>query len=401
MIKSAKMNQFESRKDRKQAYRICMISGAYPPLRDGIGDYTFKLLENLKKSDLDITLLTSRIEGLEQNEENFRIIPAVKRWNIFAVYMILKLIKQEQFDIIHMQYPSSRYQRTLSFAFLPLLVRIFERKTRIVITIHEFSIAYPINRLRQLLLAYFSDQVIVSDKGDFDKITKVLANGLGKTKIIPIGSNIDARAPSENNKGLFLQENGFRPDRIIVSFFGFIHPNKGVETLLKAIAELKKTGSPIILLMIAELNAHKNSYHKDIEGLIGSLGIKELIFWTGYGNAAEISKFLSVSDICILPFMDGVTFRRGTLMAALVHGLPVLSTKGIDVPPKLKHKENIYLTETGNFNDMASGVKELIADRETRNRIANNAKKLADEFSWDKIAAAHKELYLDLMKGCR
>jgi len=381
--------------------RVCIISGAYPKVNDGIGDYTAKLVNSFNKDNLEVSLITSKDEAIRKNIEknnNFRILPIIKKWNIFALIAILRLIKNERFDIIHLQFPSTKYRRTVSLCFLPFFIRMFFRDTKTVITLHEFSISYPINKLRQILLSLGSHKVVVTDRNELSQLRKFMVNGTKKIVFIPIGSNIEVYEYSPKEKESFLKKSGIHGQAKIITFFGFVHPNKGIEYLLKSIRKVIDNGIPVQLVVIAQLDFANNAYHNKLKKLMDSLRINESIFITGYTAEQEVSRFLSFSDICVLPFCDGVTLRRGTLIAALAHGKPVVATKSNRyIPFQLRDKENIYFIPVNDVKGLAKAIELLCAENELREKIAAGASLLAKEFSWDKIARAHEMLYQNIL----
>ncbi len=387
----------------KGARKICFVSGAYPPINDGIGDYTAKLLSYLKGEGLQIDLITSREKGVIDEagrQGGLNIFPVIRKWDLIGAVNILRLIKKKRFDLFHMQFPSSRYRRTVSLSLLPLFVKILSPSTKVVVTLHEFSISYPVNKLRQLLIGLFSDRVVVTDAGGFDQLSKGPGRFLLKKKLatIPIGSNIDPCPQNAAGKEAFLKRFKLDPKTRVISFFGVIHRNKGLETLLRAMAELKNIKPPVFLVLIAELNAGADPYHKRIQDMIDSLDIKDSVYLTGYRSGREVSGFLSISDVCVLPFLDGATLRRGTLMAAFVHGLPVITTRPErHVPEEFIDRSNIFLVPAKDSKALREAINLLAEDSGLRRRIGSAARQLSKKFSWEKITAGHIELYNNLL----
>jgi glycosyltransferase involved in cell wall biosynthesis len=381
---------------------VCMISGSYPPLRDGIGDYTFKLIEALGNYDIKISLITSldrQINSYISPKGNLSIFPIVKSWNIDFLCVILRLIKREKFDIIHIQYPNIKYRRTLFFCFLPFLIRTFFKEIKVVTTLHEFSIAYPINKIRQIMFSLFSNRVVVTDEKDLQGLAKFLGDNKTKIKIIPIGSNIDVYGHQPQGRKIFLKERGLKEDTVIISFFGNIHRDKGLEYLLQAFAGLTQKKFLLHLVIISQLDPVGNKYHNKIKQLFSSLDIEKLIFLSGYIGIEKVSHLLSLSDICVLPFIDGVSLRRGSLMAALAHGKAVISTKPNDSADRgLFDKKNILFVPINDVYKLSEALELLYKDTELREKIGQEAGKTAALFSWDKIANKHIGLYLDILR---
>ena len=102
----------------------------------------------------------------------------------------------------------------------------------------------------------------------------------------------------------------------------------------------------------------------------------------------ELSLHLSTADLCLLPFTDGVSTRRTTLMAALAHGLPVLGLDGRGTDSVLtRHPDAIVLTATGDRACYARAAVELGADRMALRARGEAARRLYEEqFDWPVVA---------------
>jgi glycosyltransferase involved in cell wall biosynthesis len=111
------------------------------------------------------------------------------------------------------------------------------------------------------------------------------------------------------------------------------------------------------------------------------------IIWTGPLPHPEVSRLMATCDVFVLPYLDGISSRRTTLAAALLHGLPVLTTRGKQADAMFVHRENIYLVPLGDAQAFADGLMELARCPELRTRLALGARALhAARFSWHTIA---------------
>ncbi|MBK9942888.1 MAG: glycosyltransferase [Kouleothrix sp.] len=110
-----------------------------------------------------------------------------------------------------------------------------------------------------------------------------------------------------------------------MAYFGLISRTKGLETLIDALGRLPST---VRLLLIggAATTAEDRAYAAAIERQIAERGLGTRVQRTGHCAPAEVSAYLLAADIAALPFSDGASFRRGSLLAALAHGLPVITT---------------------------------------------------------------------------
>ena len=148
-----------------------------------------------------------------------------------------------------------------------------------------------------------------------------------------------------------------------------------------------------------------------LDRLAGELGVKDELLWTGYLGPQEVSAALLSSDIAVLPYADGASFRRGSLLAVLEHGLPVITTmpetgreasrgsNGQREWPELVDGENAVLVLPGDVDGLASAVEKVASDADLRARLAEGAAKVAQFFSWARIAGSHADLYTRLMRS--
>lgn len=75
-------------------------------------------------------------------------------------------------------------------------------------------------------------------------------------------------------------------------------------------------------------------------------------------------------------------------MAALLHGLPVVTTRGEYLDNRFVDGENMYLVPPGDSEKLADAFVELSSHPSLRERLAQGAKALYHaHFSWDAIAS--------------
>jgi glycosyltransferase involved in cell wall biosynthesis len=110
-----------------------------------------------------------------------------------------------------------------------------------------------------------------------------------------------------------------------------------------------------------------------------------------------VSANFLASDICVLPYRDGVSYRRGTFMAALAHGLAIVSTQPRVPIATLVDGQNILLVPPDDAVATADAVERLIETAELRMGLAQGALHLAKGFTWDRIAAETAQLYGQLI----
>lgn len=91
-------------------------------------------------------------------------------------------------------------------------------------------------------------------------------------------------------------------------------------------------------------------------------GLRERIHATGFLNSRdpELSACISACDVMAQPFPDGVTSRRTTVMAALAHGKPVVTTDGAFTEPFWKARNAVVLSPVDDTESFVEAVRNTI-----------------------------------------
>ena len=231
--------------------------------------------------------------------------------------------------------------------FLPWRLRRAPHRPAIVVTAHDllppylFPKAGPLRQWVTRRLLADADAVVVTNEDDYFQIGEHWGLGIGdrgsiaptqslianrqSPVLIPIGSNIAVAPGDTYDRAAWRARLQVGADETLLAYFGLISRSKGLDTLLDALARLP---AHFRLLVIggAATAPEDRVYADAIRQQIERLGLERRVTVTGHCPAEEVSAHLLAADIAALPFADGASFRRGSLLAALAHGLPVVTT---------------------------------------------------------------------------
>lgn len=391
------------------SYKVVLITGDYPPMRCGVGDYTSCLGEELSRLNAEVSIITTCDAGVidvikraSGNNKGLSVLPIMRQWNFREGFFLIERIKSISPDIVHIQYPTRTYGWRVMVNLLPIFLRLFYNRGSVITTLHEFSIAHILRKISVMSLIFFSRKIIVPTVTEKRVITRTFPFLGSKIKVIPVGSNIKMYFTKELSRISTRQKFGIDEDEFLLSYFGFINKSKGIELLLEAVKNILAHGYKTKLLIIGEL-ASDNKYHQAVKQLAEDLRITDKIIWSGFCKDEDASVYLGGSDLCVLPFTDGVSFRRGSFLAAITHCLPVVTTVGDELPDELKNRENVLLVKTGDVSGLTNAIGELLMSKELRHKLSKGAEDLASRFSWQMIAlktiSVYEELYNEKNKS--
>lgn len=290
-----------------------------------------------------------------------------------------------------------------------------------VVTFHDlrpmylFPKAGPLRDWVTFQLAKTTDAVVATNQDDY---TKLATLNLQQLSLIPIGSNINPNPPADFDREALREELDVDTDEILLCYFGFLNDSKGGETLIRALAEM--TNAKLVMLggQTGESDATNIAYLDKVRKLIEGLDLTDRVIWTDFLDPTEVSAHFLASDVCVLPYRDGASYRRGTFMAALAHGMAIVTTvEGRTTNdersftafrtgsmddgglPRLVDGENVMLVPPDDPHAIVQAVERVMSSPELAARLQRGARETAQFFAWDKIADAHLVLYEKLLAG--
>jgi glycosyltransferase involved in cell wall biosynthesis len=123
------------------------------------------------------------------------------------------------------------------------------------------------------------------------------------------------------------------------------------------------------------------------------LGLVIFVHQTGFLDDAAVGAYLTASDAVVLPFTDGASYRRGSLMAAIRYGCAIITTTPQVPVPLFRDGENMLLVKPGDADGLADAMRQLHESAEMREQLRKGASELAHTFEWPEIARATTDYY--------
>jgi polysaccharide biosynthesis protein PslF len=360
--------------------RITLVSGSWPPIKCGVGDFSHRLAQELVTQRHHVSVVTDRLVQHSQ-AAGIHVLPVIDHWGPTSLPALLSAIKQTQPDVVNFHYPTVRYRRLSLVDLLPSATRIL-LKTPTVTTIHEYSTFQWSGRRRVEGLVRTSNSVIVPDRENQALLKATLPAYVERIHHIPLGPAIEVQFPGEFSREAWRKDHGLSPEDLLLIYFGFISPSKGIEILLQAVEQLPVTlkGQLCILADREPSVPQYADYHHRIARQIKEVSQRYPVEWTGYLPPESISMHLGAADLAVLPFADGASMRRTTLLACIAHGLPVLSTG--DTPPC----PGVDVVPIGNAAALTQAIVHLGTDAPALELLRQQSAEAARQISWPAIA---------------
>jgi glycosyltransferase involved in cell wall biosynthesis len=379
-------------------------------MEGGVGAFTRELAKEFSRNGNEVHIITSRLARPEIDDRSLwdikepydmgyaQLHARISRWWWPAMSTIARIVDRFDLDIINVQYQAAAYDMNVpAINFLPWRLRGL---TQTVVTFHDLRVPYLFPKagwLRQRMvqnLARTTGGVIVTNSEDYKQLVETGMEGL-RVAQLPIGSNIDAREPESLEidrirNALLDKKNG-----VLLGYFGFLNESKGADVLLAALVGLPDHYELVFIGgQTGSSDTSRNRvFLEGLRGEIDELGLKPRVHWSGFLADEDVSAYLCACDMMVMPYRDGASLRRGTLMAAMAHGCPIVTTNPSANIDQLIHGENVWMTPVDDPDKLADAIVHLAEDSALRAKLGEGAKKCSAQFSWRDIAAKTESFF--------
>lgn len=306
-----------------------------------------------------------RVLRLATLERNIKISGDIR-----AFFEILKLLREEQPDIVHLNSSKIGFLGTIASLFYKL--SNVNCQMSIVFTAHGFAFNEPRPAHQKIIIAFLQwltvllcDRTIVVAE-HLKKQTRFWPFVSGKISIIHNGISELSFLPREESCGkLFAQGSAFshrasrgssRPN-LVQSFpqetrivtIAELHRNKGLDVAINALALLKNTDFTYTIIGEGEERAA-------LEALIKKHGLGNRVFLAGHIPNAY--KYLRAFDIFLLPSRtEALSY---VLLEAAQAGLPIIATSVGGIPEVVEHKKNGLLVPPNDPRALANAIRYAV-----------------------------------------
>ncbi|MCB9422186.1 MAG: glycosyltransferase family 4 protein [Ardenticatenaceae bacterium] len=382
--------------------RIGLVTGEFPPMEGGVGAFTQELAKALANIGHEIHIITDRRARPFTGEKRVRDLlepiqldfanlhPIVRHWRWSSVASIVDVVLRYELDVVNIQYQAAAYDmRSPAVNLLPWRLK---GVVKTAVTFHDLRVPYlfpKAGRLRETAVQFMARQahgVVVTNLADYQQLTASIQSPVRQ---IPIGSNIITYTPTQAEINQVRRDFGLADSDRLLGYFGFLNESKGADTLLQALARLDERHHLVFIGGQTGSSDPDNNqiFLASLQQLVADLGLQDRVHWTGFVPDQQVSVYLHAADVMVMPYRDGVSLRRGTLMAVLAHGRSLITTTPTIPTPELAHGKNVWLVPVDEPTSLAEAVQTILDDDSLRRQLGKGAIKVAGLFSWEKIAA--------------
>ena len=363
-------------------------------------DYSLFLCNELANQGVDISLVITedRDISITTSFNLFRLMPSKNQSKskllkvlIFPIYLlkVLVLIFKEKFTIVHYQFFRLKSIESLFCIFLKKL------NIRIIHTAHEVLLPGE-NKLEiffNKLIYKYSDALLVHSKVNKAAICNSYKVDPKKIFVVPHGSFNFYDKSSEITSEKARVELGISQNKIVLLYFGFIKPYKGLDILLTCFEEWKENNLTLIIAGDVESNQLKDELLLRLKRVPKNLSILTDL---NFIEPSKIPIYFNAADMVVLPYKK-IT-HSGVLHLAYSFAKPVLATKVGDFEESIDNFKSGLLVNPDDISDLSKALKKITSGELDLKSMGEYAKKINDErYSWENSANGLIEIYKSLV----
>ncbi|MEX1254786.1 MAG: glycosyltransferase family 4 protein [Dehalococcoidia bacterium] len=354
---------------------------------NGIDEHLRLLAKHLDRDRFELLVMEHASDGPQTRQlaerASLRLIQAPYRPGASALTRLRALRRVyagERIDVVHLHSPAAGGQAVAALA-----SRLAGCAT--IATYHQvqpWRAPLRSRLLNRLVHSFVIDTTIAVSTGV--RATLAAQTGVPASRVVVVHNGIDASDPSRRAADAPSRARG----EVRLAYFGRLSPEKGLSTLLRALAPLAERCPGTRTWIVGD-----GPQRVELEALAGQLGVASRVQFFGFQPDARAL----MSDVDILVHVPEYEGFGLVVLEAMAAGLPVIVN---DSPGGLADivvpGETGLVVTTGDVAALADGLALLVADPGERARLGENGRVRCErEFSARWMAERTAAVYEDVI----
>ncbi len=376
-----------------------LFVGTYPPRKCGIATFTADLTNELTRLlthefDISICALDKRANTDQYNAPVTMVMDGCRLNSCIAGAEAIN--QNPAIKIVCIEHEFGLFGGNMGeyiLAFLSLLTKPF------IIRFHTVLPTPDDQRLKLVRsICLLADKVMIMTRHSHRLLVEDYGIEQNKLVIIPHGTHAIATSNKAELKNKYnLQQ------RKILTTFGLLSPNKGIELGIKAMAKIAAEFPDAIYVILG--NTHPNlvetegeTYRESLQRLIEENNLtKNVKLVNEFIPTEQLLNYLSLTDIYLFTSKDPNQAMSGTFMYAMSAGCAVISNSFVLANEMLDEDTGIII-EAGDEDALANNAIYLLRNDAVRQEMGKKAFIRTRNTLWGTVARKHAMLFYELMK---
>jgi len=384
--------------------RLLLVTQDFPPNTGGIETYSMELAKRFVESSEDFAVMAPSHHDAPQLDENlpfpvYRIpvknslLPLAAPFPV--MYYMLKKTLAAPFPVMYYML-KTRFDTALHAQWQTSGSSIFSRK--LGYPKHIYVAAHA----RELLISPFNgDSGWISQKlhnrrkkmfskiDGFFPVSNYTASllhkeGIPKQKTNVVGNGTDPAVFKPIDTRDLAEQLNVQNKKVILSICRLV-PRKGLDLVIKAVAELVKKRKDIVYLI-----GGTGPDDKKLQSLVSEYELENHVRFLGRIPDHKMAAYYSLGDVFVMPARNEPPDVEGfgiVFLEANSCGTPVIGSKTGGIPDAVVHGETGFLIDNNNLVQLINYLEELLSNPElARSMGAKGRERILQKATWDHVA---------------
>ncbi|MBG6063330.1 glycosyltransferase involved in cell wall biosynthesis [Flavobacterium sp. CG_9.1] len=372
-----------------------LIVSSYPPRECGIATFTNDIANavNIVFGDtlpVEVCALQNREQEFQYPDEVSYVLPvdSLVHYRLVAE----KINERNDIGLVCIQHEFGLFRGEYGDHILSFILAL----NKPIVTVFHTVLPTPNEKRKKVVYAItdLSDKVVVLTKNSKEVLAAYYNCQSSKIMVIPHGNH----TVLWEQKKILKNRYGFK-NKIVLSTFGLISENKGIETVLHALPEIVAHHPEVIYLIIGKthpeiLKREGEKYRHTLQSIVKDKHLdNNVIFINEYLKLQQLLEFLTLSEIYLFSSKDPNQTVSGTFAYAMSSGCAVISTPIPHAVESLGNGNGILLKSFDNPKEFQKAIGYLIENKEQRLTMGKNAFSMARATNWENIAIQYRLLF--------
>jgi glycosyltransferase involved in cell wall biosynthesis len=312
--------------------RILFIT-PYPPVVDGIGDYSVALADELRAQGHEIRVIAARPGAGTTRAEVMGTLPRSRS----ELRTTVAAVKEWSPHVVHLQFAVASFG-TRTPAVIRLMRALASLPARRVVTLHEVTrdtaSLRGAGRAVYRRVSELANVNVVHTRAAWDALAGAVGVDPARIQLVPHPRRGLPVATATAGELRF--RHGLGDSRVLLAF-GFIHVDKGLDDLVRACAILRDdpTLADVRLVVAGQVRTRATAFKvfelrdrlhlRKVRKLVRRSGIGERVLFTGYVPSGELRPWFELCEAAVLPYVR--IEQSGVASLAAGAGAPVLASE--------------------------------------------------------------------------
>jgi len=256
---------------------------------------------------------------------------------------------------------------------------------------------YRIQGEREVLRT--ADRIIAATQAELAQLQWLYQADARKINIIPPGVDLSRfyPIPADEAKEFI----GVPPCEKMLLFVGRIEPLKGIDTLIKALAIMRRENVFVCLSVIGgEPDGGEevpNAEMSRLKSMLQEAGVGDLVTFLGKRGQDTLPYYYSAAEAVVVPsFYESFGM---VALEAMACGTPVVASQVGGLAFLVQDGVTGFTVPVDEPQALADRLIELVRNPALRHTMIVQAATIAQNFGWDKIADRILEVYISLLNA--